>query len=265
MNNRRHASYWNSTRDTALVVEAFADYLQATGEDQPDMTVEVVVDGKTIKTVRIQPENLFTFDNKLVMEGAALTDGAHNVVLKKKGRGPLYWNAYLTNFTLEDPITKAGLEIIINRAYYKLVEVDKTIKDSGSRGQVLDRRIEKTRRVPLANLAEVKSGDIVLVELTVESKNDYEYIVFEDMKPAGFEPVEIQSGYGDNGLGAYMELRDERVAFFLRTLGRGRHSLSYQLRAEIPGSFSALPARASAMYAPELKANSDELKLRIAD
>ncbi|MBL0058850.1 MAG: alpha-2-macroglobulin [Elusimicrobia bacterium] len=265
LNNRRHASYWNSTRDTALVVEAFADYLQATGEDQPDMTVEVVVDGKTIKTVRIQPENLFTFDNKLVMEGAALTDGAHNVVLKKKGRGPLYWNAYLTNFTLEDPITKAGLEIIINRAYYKLVEVDKTIKDSGSRGQVLDRRIEKTRRVPLANLAEVKSGDIVLVELTVESKNDYEYIVFEDMKPAGFEPVEIQSGYGDNGLGAYMELRDERVAFFLRTLGRGRHSLSYQLRAEIPGSFSALPARASAMYAPELKANSDELKLRIAD
>jgi uncharacterized protein YfaS (alpha-2-macroglobulin family) len=193
------------------------------------------------------------------------TSTSHNIVLKKKGHGPLYWNAYLTNFTLEDPITKAGLEIKINRAYYKLVEVDKTIKDSGSRGQAVDRRIEKTRRVPLANLAEVKSGDIVLVELTVESKNDYEYIVFEDMKPAGFEPVEIQSGYRDNGLGAYMELRDERVAFFLRTLGRGRHSLSYQLRAEIPGSFSALPSRASAMYAPELKANSDELKLRIAE
>ena len=37
------------------------------------------------------------------------------------------------------------------------------------------------------------------------------------------------------------------------------------MRAEIPGRFSALPTRAYAMYAPELKANSDELKVRIAD
>jgi uncharacterized protein YfaS (alpha-2-macroglobulin family) len=37
------------------------------------------------------------------------------------------------------------------------------------------------------------------------------------------------------------------------------------MRAEIPGKFSALPARASAMYAPELKGNSDEIKLRIED
>jgi uncharacterized protein YfaS (alpha-2-macroglobulin family) len=37
------------------------------------------------------------------------------------------------------------------------------------------------------------------------------------------------------------------------------------MRAEIPGRFSALPARGSAMYAPELKANSDEIKLRVED
>ncbi|REK32489.1 MAG: hypothetical protein DWQ45_16945, partial [Planctomycetota bacterium] len=37
------------------------------------------------------------------------------------------------------------------------------------------------------------------------------------------------------------------------------------LRAETPGKFSALPTKAYAMYAPELKANSDEMKLRIED
>ena len=37
------------------------------------------------------------------------------------------------------------------------------------------------------------------------------------------------------------------------------------MRAETPGRFSALPTKASAMYAPELRANSDELKLNIAD
>ena len=41
--------------------------------------------------------------------------------------------------------------------------------------------------------------------------------------------------------------------------------MSYRLRAEIPGKFSALPTRGYAMYAPELKGNSDEIKLQIAD
>ncbi len=43
----------------------------------------------------------------------------------------------------------------------------------------------------------------------IDSKNDYEYLIFEDMKAAGFEPVEVQSGYNGNDLHAYMELRDK--------------------------------------------------------
>ena len=45
----------------------------------------------------------------------------------------------------------------------------------------------------------------------------------------------------------------------------GHWRISYRLRAEIPGKFSALPTRAYAMYAPELKGNSDEIKLAIVD
>ena len=89
--------------------------------------------------------------------------------------------------------------------------------------------------------------------------------MFDDMKAAGFEPVEVRSGYNGNAMGAYVVFRDERVAFFVRQLMRGKHSLSYRLRAEIPGKFSALPTKASAMYAPELKANSDEMKVGIVD
>jgi uncharacterized protein YfaS (alpha-2-macroglobulin family) len=114
-------------------------------------------------------------------------------------------------------------------------------------------------------LAELTSGDLVEVELTVESKNDYEYIMLEDMKAAGLEAVDVRSGYNGNELGAYVELRDERICLFVSRLARGKHSISYRLRAEIPGKFSALPTRASAMYAPELKANSDEKKLQVVD
>ena len=117
----------------------------------------------------------------------------------------------------------------------------------------------------MENLATVTSGDLVEIELEIDSKNDYEYLVFEDMKPAGFEPVDQQSGYTGNDLGAYVEYRDNRVVFFARTLARGKHSVAYRMRAETPGQFSALPTRAWAMYAPELKANSDEIKLKVKD
>ena len=135
----------------------------------------------------------------------------------------------------------------------------------GQRGQALNQRVQKYERQPLENLAELTSGDLVEIELEIDSKNDYEYLVFEDMKAAGFEPVDVRSGYAGQGLSAYRELRDERVAFFVRWLARGKHSVSYRMRAEIPGRFSALPSKAHAMYAPELKANSDEIKLRVVD
>ena len=229
------------------------------------MTVQVFWDGKLQKAVEITPQTLFQFDNKFVLEGEAVTTGKHKVKLVKQGTGPLYYNGYLSNFTLEDFITKAGLEIKVGRKYYKLTEADKSIHAAGSRGQVVDQKVQKYRREELENLATLKSGDLVEVELEIDSKNDYEYLVFEDMKPAGFEPVDLRSGYTGNDLGAYVEYRDNRVVFFARTLARGKHSVCYRMRAEVPGRFSALPTRAWAMYAPELKGNSDEIKLKVKD
>ena len=265
LNNRKHATYWSSTRDTATCVEAFADYVRASGETEPQLVVEMWLDGEKRKEVEINRENLFTYDNKFILTGKDVKDGAHEVEIKRKGKGSIYFNAYLTNFTLEDHIAKAGLEVKVNRKFYKLNPVEKKIKVEGVRGQALDQKVEKYVRQELANLGTLKSGDLVEIELEIDSKNDYEYILFEDMKAAGFEAVDLRSGYNGNSLGAYMELRDNRVSFFVRQLARGKHSVSYRLRAEIPGQFSALPAKASAMYAPELKGNSDEIKVKIVE
>ena len=265
LNNRKHATYWKSTRDTALVVEAFADYLEASGEDTPEVMVEVWIDGQQRKEVSINGDNLFTFDNKLVLTGEELSAGRHTVEIRKQGESPIYWNSYLTNFTLEDDIAAAGLELKVKRNYFKLTRAKKTAAVAGGHGQLIDQQLEKQDRSPLVNLAQLQSGDLVEVELVIDSKNDYEYILLEDMKAAGFEPVDVRSGYNGNSLGAYLELRDDRVSLFVARLARGKHSVSYRLRAEIPGKFSALPTKASAMYAPELKANSDEIKLRIGD
>jgi len=124
VNNRKHATYWNSTRDTAYCIEAISDYLRKSGEDSPDMEVDVVLDGKVLKTVKITKETMFTFDGTAVVAGDILGAGTHTIELRKKGRGPLYANAYLTVFTMEDFIKKAGLEVKVERRFYKMVPVD---------------------------------------------------------------------------------------------------------------------------------------------
>ena len=82
VNNRKHATYWKSTRDTALCVEALADYLEASGEDETDMEVEVLLDGKSVKTVKISKENLFSYDGVMEVAGDGMGNGKHKVEMR---------------------------------------------------------------------------------------------------------------------------------------------------------------------------------------
>jgi uncharacterized protein YfaS (alpha-2-macroglobulin family)/tetratricopeptide (TPR) repeat protein len=265
LNNRRAAGHWSSTRDTALVIESLAEYIRVTGEDRPDMTIEVTIDGQLHKRVKINADNFFSFDNVVLLEGDAVPTGTRNIEIRRTGSGPVYFNAYLTNFTQEDPITAAGLEVKVRRRFYRLERDDRDVSVRGDRGQAVHQQATRWKRIPLENLGQVNSGDLVEVELLIDSKNDYEYLLLEDRKPSGFEPDDQRSGYVNEGLRAYRELRDDRVSFFLSQLARGNHSISYRLRAETPGRMAALPARIEGMYAPELVGNSNDFKLQVTE
>ena len=52
--NRRGAQ-WSNTRDTAIVVLTLNDYLRISGEIQPDMSYELVVNCNSIATSRSAP------------------------------------------------------------------------------------------------------------------------------------------------------------------------------------------------------------------
>ncbi len=264
LNNRSHGTYWNSTRDTAYCIEAIADYFQNSGESKPDLNLQVLIDGEVRKEVAITSEDIFDYENQLNLTAEELESGDHTIEFRKSGEGPIYFNAYLTNFTKEDPISSTGLEVKVRRRYYKLTPKDSSKLVSGQDGQAILQDISAYNRSRFWGDVSLKSGDLVEVELILESKNDYEYLIIEDPKAAGMEALDVRSGYFGQ-LGAYRELRDEKVAFFIRSLPEGEHTLKYQLKAEIPGKFSALPARVEAMYAPELRANADEAKVTITD
>ncbi len=265
LNNRKHGTYWRSTRDTAAVLEAFSVFLDANGEGKSELEIEVLLDGQTIATERYNPKNIFTANNRFVVTGDALQPGQHTVEIRKKGQGPLYYNVYMRFFSQQDFITAAGLEVKVRRQTYRLIRADEQTCIAGSGGRAQSARREKYRRELLPPHAVLQSADLLEVELVLESKNDYEYMLLEDFKAACYETLEVRSGYGNNSLNAYQEFRDDRVAMFIPLLPRGKHTLSYRLRAETCGIFSALPTRLTGFYAPELQANSNEQKITVEE
>jgi Large extracellular alpha-helical protein len=63
----------------------------------------------------------------------------------------------------------------------------------------------------------------------------------------------------------YQELRDRKVAMFIDHLPEGVWQLSYEMRAEAPGAFHALPVLGHAMYVPEIRTNGAETRIRVVD
>jgi len=280
LNNRRNGYYWRSTRDTALVIAAMTDYMVVSGEAYPDYALTVSVDGRPMREIRLTKENLFTFDNRVLLYGLHVKPGPHEVTLSKDGPGALYYSCYLSYFTLEEDIEGAGNEIFVEREYFKLIPrtEEVALPDAGAAATLPAGQQEPLpqtgrtelragyKRIPLKTGDSVASGDKIEVVLKITAKNTYDYLVFEDMKPAGCEPVEVRSGARwAGGACTHIEFRDEKVAFFVGLLEQGQHVLRYKLRAETPGKFHALPTNGFAMYAPEVKATSDEMRLGIAE
>ena len=267
LNNRRNGYYWRSTRDTTMCVAAMSDFAVASGESAPDYTLTLDFDnGQVVKKVKINKDNFFTYDNRFVLDGMALSGGKHTLKITKDGPGALYFNTYLRYFTKELPIKAAGHELKLERTYFKLVQIPYEVEVEGAEGQKLKEKRLRYERVPVNDGDTVKSGEVVQVELRVKSDNDYTYLALEDMKPAGFEPTQVRSGgKSQEGFWSYMELRDEKAVFFVGLIARGEHLLRYRLRAEVPGVFHALPTVIYAMYVPELRANGDERIIKIVD
>jgi len=104
--------------------------------------------------------------------------------------------------------------------------------------------------------------------LTFHADREYEWLMVEDPIPAGFEPIrEYWGWWGWEWSYWYSskEFHDDRVTITMNRLEPGVHTASYTMRAETPGDFRALPARAFNMYFPDLGAHTAEGRLKIRD
>ena len=264
----RRGNHWKSTKDTATAVLGLADYLRLSRELSSDYVVRLTLEGAVTKEVRINRENTFTFDNQLVLAGDAVMGGKRKLIIEKIGKGNLYYSVHLKYFTREEDIKAAGNMIFPKRFYSRLIEKTRDVKRTVWVDRKPVERLVKEvyyERVPLKPGEELVAGDEIEVTIDVTAQNDLEYLVFEDPKPAGCEPLRLRSGYAWGRYADNLELRDEKVVFFCSRLPRGTHRFSYKLRAEIPGHFHTMPCKGYAMYLPEVRGTSDEARIIIRE
>ncbi|MGB0579358.1 MAG: alpha-2-macroglobulin family protein [Limisphaerales bacterium] len=282
--NRRGAQ-WSNTRDTAIVIMAMNDYLKVSGELEPEMEYEITVNGRSIVKKKITAKDVFQAPSRFTIDPKLIRDGNNQIRITRKGEGAFYFAAETTYFSLEEPIPPAGNEIFVKREYYKLVGRPTLLK-----GHVYD-------KVKVQDGDSINSSERIETILTIEAKNNYEYLLFEDLKPAGFEAVQVRSGeslyakqlQGNAQIAAlvpppipgarkpaggdftghsrwvYQELRDRKIAMFIDKLPEGLWQIKYTLRAEVPGQFHALPVLGHAMYVPEIRCNGAEIRVTVKD
>ena len=100
-------------------------------------------------------------------------------------------------------------------------------------------------------------GDVIQVNITIETKRDMDYVVITDDRGACFEPVEqLPSPIFSEGICFYRENRDASTNIFVNHLPKGTYRLSYELNVNNAGVYSAGVATLQSQYAPAMTAHS---------
>jgi alpha-2-macroglobulin len=246
---RRNGGKWRNTRDTAFALYALSDLAKREGAPDARGTFVIHVNGKEVKRVAYVKGGL-NLTSPVVLNDSDLSPGKNTISITRDGTGTGYYAATLDVFNMNDFIKGVGGDVTVKRTY-----------------TLLGKPSTEPKLVTAAEYGmPVESGLRVRVDLVLTANKAVEFVMIEDLKPAGFEAVEIRSGpQVCQYKCAHAELKIDRVAMFIPEVKIGTTTLSYELRAEVPGRFAALPARFEAMYAPEIQATADEMRFEVRD
>lgn len=108
-----------------------------------------------------------------------------------------------------------------------------------------------------------KVGDVVVVRLTTQLKDDSHHLMVSDSLPAGFEALNSRfATVGTTGIkqteewGTYREMHDDRVDFASEYSSQGRYVHEFTMRAIAVGTFARPPTVAELMYEPTTRAQT---------
>ena len=249
---QKQTNRWSSTRSTADACHALlmngADWLKS------DRTAEI----------RAGVDNPMVFKGgsdaeagtgyfKAVVDGPFVEPELGRIEVSVQGKGgaedgSLSWgSAYWQYFETLDRIRPAETPLSVVKRVF--------IERNTPKGPVLQ-SIEEGGTYQV--------GDRLKVRIELRSDRDMEYVHLKDMRASGSEPLNVLSGYRwQGGLGYYESTRDAATNFFFGHLPKGTHVFEYTLYATHEGRFSVGPATVECMYAPEFRAHSAGIEIRV--
>ena len=233
----RRGNYWHSTQDTALAILAIVRAeSQFPGSAGPQL-VKVVSGTETLEFGTISPGSPKRFQislDSIVENGATIQVDTGRVYFTSNWR-----------YRVNDQPVKTGQRgdgLTVTREYY----------------QLRPRRLENGALRLVASgspIRRISAGETLRVIVKINSARHREYMVLEDPIPSGFEVLERASDGARQWEWFFwysgIDIRDDRVVYFMRSLPQGEHVIEYTLRAESIGKVTALPATLSSMYEPD--------------
>jgi len=254
MNHRNEGYWWDSTKQTAMVIYGLADYLKVTNELKPNFTATVFVNDRLALTRKIDQSTSLN-PPALALDESKLSPGVNHIKVTASGDGRLYYSARAEYYSTEARFEKKGtVSLNLLRDYFRLVPA----RDG-------ERVVYDT--VPLNGPA--AAGDILAVRLTVTG-SEWKYVMIEDPIPAGTEFIERDNVYDLRHAPPWWqywfsrrELHDDRLAIFQTYFPIGQRDYFYLLKVVNPGVFQISPARVSPMYQTDIMATTESRRLEV--
>jgi uncharacterized protein YfaS (alpha-2-macroglobulin family) len=122
--------------------------------------------------------------------------------------------------------------------------------------------------IPVTGTSVLKTGDKVMVRMTVKIDQDLDYVHLKDVRASCMEPIDVLSGYHwENGSGYYETVTDAAVHFYFSHLSKGTYVFTYPVYITQSGTFTGGLTTLECLYAPEFTAHSagEILKVSLAN
>lgn len=117
---------------------------------------------------------------------------------------------------------------------------------------------------PITDKTKLKPGDKLKVRIELRVDRNMEYVHMKDMRAAGFEPINVFSGYRyQGGLGYFETTKDASTNFFFDYLPKGTYVFEYPLKVNMKGDFSNGITTIQCMYAPEFTSHSEGVRIQV--
>jgi uncharacterized protein YfaS (alpha-2-macroglobulin family) len=231
---RRQGDSWYSTRDTCFAILALAPVVAKDVAETGPRTVRIKVPGAPDQTQILSGKSLVEPNSRfeILLDGRP---GLFEISVSSAG-GPVYADAEARLFVAGDAPAVDGLAI--SRTYRLLTP----------------QRLENGTMKLLPSIKPIqlaKPGDLLRCEIEINSIKDQEFVMIEDPIPSNLRITEQEDPEVDGEWAYWWDkviIRDDRAAFFVRYLPKGKSSFAYNLRAEGIGVSNASPTSVGSMY-----------------